>query len=54
MATDNTSSSNPRADKMGDVLDALSSGIAKTAAFKLKPEPQRPVPESPADLPASY
>ena len=32
MATNNTSSSNPRAEKMGDVLDALSSGIAKTAA----------------------
>lgn len=32
MATNNTSSSNPRAEKMGAVLDALSSGIAKTAA----------------------
>ena len=32
MATNYTSSSNPRTEKMGDVLDALSSGIAKTAA----------------------
>ena len=32
MATNNTSSSNPRAEKMGDVLDAVSNGIAKTAA----------------------
>ena len=40
MATNNTSSSNPRAEKMGDVLDVLSSGIAKTAANEPKFEPQ--------------
>ena len=40
MATNNTSSSNPRAEKMGDVLDALSNGIAKTAANEPKFEPQ--------------
>ena len=40
MATNNTPSSNPRAEKMGDVLDALSSGIAKTAANEPKFEPQ--------------
>ena len=39
MATNNTSSSNPRAEKIGDVLDALSSGIAKTAANEPKFEP---------------
>jgi hypothetical protein len=32
MATNHTSSSNPRAKKMGDVLDVLSSGVAKLAA----------------------
>lgn len=32
MATNNTSSSNPQAKKIGDVLDALSSEIVKTAA----------------------
>ena len=40
MATNYTSSSNPRTEKMGDVLDALSSGIAKTAANEPKFEPQ--------------
>ena len=40
MATNNTSSSNPRAKNMSDVLDALSSGIAKTAANEPKFEPQ--------------
>ncbi len=30
MATNQTSSSNPRAEKMGDVLDALFSGICLT------------------------
>ncbi len=45
MATNNTSSSNPRAEKMGDVLDALSSGIAKTASFEPKFEPKLLVPE---------
>ena len=44
MATNNTSSSNPRAEKMGDVLDALSSGIAKTAANEPKFEPKLLVP----------
>ncbi len=49
MATNNTSSSNPRAEKMGDVLDVLSSGIAKTAAKEPKFEPQLLVPEVPAE-----
>ena len=49
MATKNTSSSNPRPEKMGDVLDALSSGIAKTAANEPKFEPQMLVPEVPAE-----
>ena len=45
MATNNTSSANPRAEKMGDVLDALSSGIAKTAANEPKFEPKLLVPD---------
>lgn len=49
MATNNTSSSNPRAGKMSDVLDALSSGIAKTAANEPKFEPQHLAPEVPAE-----
>ena len=49
MATKNTSSSNPRPEKMGDVLDALSSGIAKTAAREPKPEPLLLAPEVPAE-----
>jgi hypothetical protein len=49
MATNNTSSSNPRVENMGDVLDALSSGMAKTASNELKFEPQRLVPEVPAE-----
>jgi hypothetical protein len=49
MATNNTASSNPRAEKMGDVLDGLSSGIAKTAASEAKLEPQCLLPESPAE-----
>ena len=50
MATNNTSSSNPRAEKMGDVLDALSSGISKTAANEPnKFEPQILVSEVPAE-----
>ena len=49
MATNNTSYSNPRAEKMGDVLDALSSDIAKTAAHEPKFEPQHLVPEVPAE-----
>ena len=44
MATNYTSSSNPRTEKMGDVLDALSSGIAKTAANEPKFEPKLFVP----------
>jgi len=48
MATSYTSSSNPRTEKMGDVLDALSSGIAKTAANEPKFEPQHLAPEVPA------
>ena len=49
MATNNTSSSNPRAEKMSDVLDVLSSGIAKTAANEPKFEPQLLVAEVPAE-----
>ena len=49
MATNNTSSANPRAEKMGDVLDALSSGIAKTAANEPKFEPKLLASEAPAE-----
>ena len=49
MATNNSSSSNPRAENMGDVLDALCSGIAKTAASESKLEPQHLAPEVPAE-----
>ena len=49
MATNNTSSSNPRAKNMSDVLDALSNGIAKTAANEPKFEPKLLVPEVPAE-----
>jgi hypothetical protein len=49
MATNNTSSSNPRAKYMSDVLDALSSGIAKTVARQSTPVPQLLVPEVPAE-----
>ena len=49
MATNNTSSWNPQADNMGDVLDALSSGIAKTAANEPKFEPQHLALEVPAE-----
>ena len=38
MVTNNISSSNPQAEKMGDVLDAMSSGIDKTAASETEPE----------------
>ena len=48
MATNKTSSSNPRVKKMGDVLDALSSGVAKTAANEPKFQPKLLVPEVPA------
>ena len=46
MATNKTSS-NPRAENMGDVLDALSSGIAKTVANEPKFGPKLLVPEVP-------
>ena len=49
MATNNTSSSNPQVEKMGEVLDVLSSSIAKTAASKPKPEHLLLVPEVPAE-----
>ena len=49
MATNDTSSSNPRFENMGDVLDALSNGIAKTAANEPKFEPQHLAPEVPAE-----
>ena len=49
MATNQSSSSNPRAEKMGDLLDALSSGIAKTAANEPKFEPKLLVPEVPVE-----
>jgi len=49
MATNNTSSSSPLAEKMGDLLDALSSGIAKTAANEPKFEPQHLAPEVAAE-----
>lgn len=49
MATNNNSSSNPRVGKIGDVLDALSGGIAKTAANKPKFEPRHLAPEVPAE-----
>ena len=49
MATNQAPSSNLQAEKMGDVLDALSSGIAKTAANEPKFEPQMLVPEVPAE-----
>jgi len=49
MATNNTSSSNPRAKNMSDVLDALSSGIAKTVARQSTPVPQHLAPEVPAE-----
>ena len=44
MATNQTSSSNPQAEKMGEVLDSLSSDIAKTAANEPKFEPKLLVP----------
>ena len=49
MATNYTSSSNPRTEKMGDVLDALSSGIAKTAAREPKPESLIQLPAVPVE-----
>ena len=49
MATNNTATSNSRAENMGDVLDVLSSGVAKTATFEPKREPKLPVPEVPVE-----
>jgi len=49
MATNNTSTSNPRVKNMGDVLDALSSGIAKSAANEPKFEPKLMVSEVTAE-----
>jgi hypothetical protein len=49
MATNYTASPNPRAEKMGDVLDALSAGIAKTAGSESTPAPQLLVSEVPAE-----
>ena len=49
MASNKTSSSNQRAKNKSDVLDALSSGIAKTAANEHKFEPQHLVSEVPAE-----
>ena len=49
MASNKTSSSNQRAKNMCDVLDALTSGIAKTAANEPKFELQHLAPEVPAE-----
>ena len=49
MATNNYSTSNPRVKNMGDVLDALSNVIAKTAANEPKFEPKLLVPEVPTE-----
>ena len=49
MATNQSPSSNLQAEKMSDVLDALSSGIAKTAANEPKFGPKLLVPEAPAE-----
>jgi hypothetical protein len=54
MATNNTSSSNPGVENIGDVLDVLSCGIAKTAANEPKFEPKLLVPKVQPKLPASY
>ena len=53
MATNNTSSSNPRFENLGDGLDALSSGIAQTAANEPKFEPNCWFLRSRPNLPAS-
>jgi hypothetical protein len=53
MATNKTSSSNPRAENMGDVVDALSSGIVKTAASKPSPSPYSWLQRSRPKLPSS-
>ena len=49
MATSDTSSSNPRTEKIGDLLDALSSGIANLGAREPKPGPKLLGPEPPAE-----
>ena len=49
MTTNYTSSSNPRTEKMSDVLDALSSGIAKSVVSESIPALQPLVPEAPAE-----
>ena len=49
MTTNYTSSSNPRTEKMSDVLDALSSGIAKCVVSESIPALQPLVPEAPAE-----
>ncbi|MFZ2738930.1 MAG: hypothetical protein WBI20_12460 [Burkholderiaceae bacterium] len=49
MATNNTASSNPRAESTRDVLDVLAGSIARTAANEPKFEPQHLVPEVPAE-----
>ena len=49
MAANKTLSSDPQAEKMGDVLDALSCGIAETVANEPKFEPKLLVPEVPAE-----
>ena len=49
MATNQAPSSNLQAEKMSAVLDALSSGIAKTVARQSTPVPQHLVPEVPAE-----
>ena len=49
MATNYTSSSNPRTEKRSDVLDALSSGIAKTVVSESMPALQFLVPKAPAE-----
>ena len=54
MAIHYTSSSVPQAEKTVDVLDTLSSGIAKTAANEPKFEPKLWFQRSRPKLPASY
>ena len=49
MATNYNSSSDPRAEKISDVLDALSSSIAKTAASESTPAHQLLVRAAPAE-----
>ena len=49
MATNNTASSNPRAESTRDVLDVLAGSIARTAARQTKPEPLPRAAEVPAE-----